>query len=90
MSFKNIDYAKSKVCLQGKIYKDEMEKDEFLAIKGWFDRFMKRHGLSLRRKTSVVQKDPDMLIGKLVSYIFANTKASYKLRLPIFRYYSHG
>ena len=30
---------------------------------------MKRNNLSLRRKTSVVQKDPDLLISKIVSYI---------------------
>ena len=31
---------------------------------------MRRNGLSLRRKTSVAQKDPSRLIDKLVSYIF--------------------
>ena len=55
--------------VDNEIYKDEMVKEEFLASKGWFDRFMKRHGLSLCRKTAVAQKDPDMLIGKLLSYI---------------------
>ena len=30
---------------------------------------MKRNNLSLRRKTSVAQKDPDLLISKIVSYI---------------------
>ena len=30
---------------------------------------MKRQNLSLRRKTSVAQKDPDLLIAKIVSYI---------------------
>ena len=30
---------------------------------------MKQHNLSLRRKTSVAQKDPDLLIAKIVSYI---------------------
>ena len=42
---------------------------EFLASAGWCDRFIRRNGLSLRRKTSVCQKDPDMVIAKLVAYI---------------------
>ena len=42
---------------------------DFVASTGWLNNVMKRHGLSLRRKTTVAQKDPDNLIGKLVSYI---------------------
>ena len=30
---------------------------------------MKRNGLSLRRKTSVAQQDPERIVGKLVSYV---------------------
>ena len=36
--------------------------EKFEAINGWLFKFMKRHNLSLRRKTSVAQKDPDLLI----------------------------
>ena len=43
--------------------------EKFEAINGWLFKFMKRHNLSLRRKTSVAQKDPDLLIAKIVSYI---------------------
>ena len=43
--------------------------EKFEATKGWLFKFMKRHNLSMRRKTSVVQKDPDLLIAKIVSYI---------------------
>ena len=43
--------------------------EEFLATVGWLNRFMKRHGLSLRRATNVAQKDPENLIGKLVSFV---------------------
>ena len=43
--------------------------EKFEATNGWLFKFMKRHNLSLRRKTSVVQKDPDLLIAKIVSYI---------------------
>ena len=31
--------------------------------------FMRRNHLSLRRKTSVAQEDPDRLIAKIVSYV---------------------
>ena len=41
----------------------------FVAITGWLQKFMRRNGLSLRRKTSVAQRDPSKLIDKLVSYI---------------------
>eukprot|EP00794_Sanderia_malayensis_P007755 gene7755-8599_t len=39
--------------------KADINKDfeEFKASKGWFTRFMKRNGLSLRRKASVSQQD---------------------------------
>ena len=43
--------------------------EKFEATIGWLFKFMKQHNLSLRRKTSVAQKDPDILIAKIVSYI---------------------
>ena len=43
--------------------------ENFETTTGWLFKFMKRNNLSLRRKTSVVQKDPDLLISKIVSYI---------------------
>ena len=43
--------------------------ENFEASNRWFFKFMKRHYFSLRRKTSVAQKDPDLLIAKIVSYI---------------------
>ena len=42
----------------------------FVASTGWLQKFMRRNGLSLGRKTSVKQKDPSRLIDKLASYIF--------------------
>ena len=43
--------------------------ENFEATTGWLFKFMKQNNLSLRRKTSVAQKDPDLLISKIVSYI---------------------
>ena len=43
--------------------------ENFEASNRWFFKFMKRHYFSLRRKTSVAQKDPDLLIAKIVSHI---------------------
>ena len=53
------------------IYNDKNpeENDKFMASPGWVDKFMARHGLSLRRKTTVAQKDPEQLIDKLVVYV---------------------
>ena len=36
-----------------------VESVEFKASRGWPEKFMRRNNLSLRRKTSVAQKDPD-------------------------------
>ena len=43
--------------------------EEFKASTGWLKNFMRRNHLSLCRKTSVAQKDPDRLIAKIVSYV---------------------
>ena len=45
------------------------ENEEFKASRGWLEKFMCRNNLSLRRKTSIAQKDPEKLIAKLVSYL---------------------
>ena len=41
---------------------------------------MKRNGLSLRRKTSICQKDPEQLIDKLVSYIIQVRRLTTKFK----------
>ena len=46
-----------------------LENEEFKASRGWLEKFMPRNNLSLRRKTSIAQKDPEKLIAKLVSYV---------------------
>ena len=42
---------------------------DFKASRGWLTKFKKRNGLSLRRKTSVAQQDPERMIAKVVSYV---------------------
>ena len=48
---------------------DISDKEEFKASTGWPNHFMRCNHLSLRRKTSVAQKDPDRLVAKIVSYV---------------------
>ena len=50
----------------------------FVGTTGWLQQFMRRNGLSLRRKTSVAQKDPSKLIDKLVSYIISSRRFAAK------------
>ena len=38
--------------------------EEFKASRIWLTLFMKRNGLSLRRKTSAAQQDPERLVAK--------------------------
>lgn len=44
-------------------------EEEFKASRGWLEKFMRRNHLSLRRKTSVAQKDPDRLVAKIVACV---------------------
>ncbi|KAG7249712.1 hypothetical protein CRUP_018180 [Coryphaenoides rupestris] len=39
---------------------------EFVANRGWLEKCLKRNDLSLRRRTTMAQKDPDLLTGSLV------------------------
>ena len=48
---------------------DQSERDLFVASHGWLEKFMRRNGLSLRRRTTVAQHDPDRVIDKLISYV---------------------
>ena len=55
------------------IYQDNQEtglaEETFEASKGWLEKIMQQNSLSLRRNTSVAQKDPELLVSKVVSYI---------------------
>ena len=41
----------------------------FMASIGWIQKFMTRHGLCIRRKTTESQKDSKKLIDKLIAYV---------------------
>uniref|UniRef100_A0A8C6KRG3 HTH CENPB-type domain-containing protein n=1 Tax=Nothobranchius furzeri TaxID=105023 RepID=A0A8C6KRG3_NOTFU len=41
----------------------------FLASRGWLEKFLNRNGFALRRRTTMAQKDPDLLTQKLVSFV---------------------
>ena len=55
---------------------DHVDKDDFKASRGWLSKFMKRNGLSLRRKTSVAQQDPERMIAKLVHVVCNSSKTT--------------
>ena len=44
-------------------------KDLFVASRGWCEKFMRRHGFSLRRKTTTAQRDPSHMIDRIVAYV---------------------
>ena len=48
---------------------DPALKDTFLASRGWCEKFMRRHGFSLRRKTTTAQKDPAYMVDRIVAYV---------------------
>ena len=50
---------------------------EFIASRGWLQKFFKRHQLSLRRKTSVSQKLPQDLMPKVLFLVFKTSNALY-------------
>ena len=64
--------------------KELASSQAFKASKGWVWRFMKRHGPSLRRKTTVCQSPPADSIPKLVSYIMhlRNLRKRHKYQPP--------
>ena len=58
---------KKAIVMYDDMVKEGVSNEKFRAKTGWPRGFMKRYDLSLRRKLSVAQKDPDKLIDKLVS-----------------------
>ena len=48
---------------------DGEDRKQFNAIQGWSARFFKRHGISLRRKTTQSQKTPADIIPKMTRFV---------------------
>ena len=48
---------------------DPAVKESFIASREWCERFMRRHGFSLRRKTTAAQKDPSFMADRIVAYV---------------------
>ena len=46
--------------------KDPATQEGFTASRGWLEKFMRRHGLSFRRRTTTSQKDLTFMIDCLV------------------------
>ena len=68
---KGLCISRTLIRKQALLWSKEMGNTEtdFLASAGWCDRCIRRNGVFLRRNTSVCQKDPDMVIAKLVANI---------------------
>ena len=49
--------------------KEQQNTEDFTASNGWIQKFMRRHGLNSRRKTTVAKKDPEQLVDKLIAYV---------------------
>ena len=59
---------KAKSIYNEKCGDNEELKAGFIANNGWLTKFMKRNKLSMRRRTTIAQKDPSHLTTKLVKY----------------------
>ena len=73
---------KAKAIYDEKCGNNEALKDGFIASNGWLVKFMHRNNLSLRRRTTVAQKDPSHLTGKLVGYVMHVRRLTMKENYP--------
>ena len=60
---------------------DPVAKNRFHARRGWLEKFMKRNCLSLRRRTTTIQKDPAHIVDRLVQYVLHVRRMSRKYKL---------
>ena len=78
------------------IYNEKAKEDDcedsvtFVESARWLQKFMLRNGLSLRRRTSVAQKNPARLIDKRVSYILHVRRFAAKYKVFTYKYHSNG
>ena len=64
--------------------KTALVSPSFIASNGWVQKFMARNGLSVRRRTTESQKDPDRLTNRLIGYILQVRRQRTRFS------YSHG
>ena len=69
---------KTKSIYDKKCCNNEELKAGFVASNGWLTEFMKRSNLSMRRRTTVAQKDLSHLTTKLVKYLMYVRRLSMK------------
>uniref|UniRef100_A0A6Q2ZKZ2 HTH CENPB-type domain-containing protein n=1 Tax=Esox lucius TaxID=8010 RepID=A0A6Q2ZKZ2_ESOLU len=53
---------------------DGRDEDRFTASAGWLDKFLKRNDFSVRRRTTVAQKDAKHFTEKLVNFVTYTTR----------------
>lgn len=71
---KGLRVSRKLITIKAKKFQEEKQKDDpniktLVFSAGWLTQFMKRNGLSIRRRTTQTQKTPDQLIDKLSAYI---------------------
>ena len=72
---------KAKSIYDGKGGENETLKAGFIASNGWLVKFMHWNNLSLRRRTTIVQKDQSHLTSKLAWYVLHLRRLSMKTSL---------
>ena len=64
--------------------KDTTEANqEFVASDGWLKNFFRRHNITLRHKTTVCQKVPEVLQPKVLSYLLYVRSLRLRLNIPL-------
>jgi hypothetical protein len=59
---------------------EDATRNIFKASRGWLDKFMSRNELSVRRRTTIAQKNPNDMIQKMVSFINFMERARERLK----------
>ena len=62
---------------------DPAIKGSFVASRGWCEKFMQSHGLSLRRKTTTAQKDPLYMVNRIVAYVMHVRRIQKQFSFPM-------
>ena len=61
----------------------ESECEGFKVSRGWLEKFFKRNGLSLCRRTTVSQQLPQNLIPKITSFIVKIRRLRHEMKYPL-------